>query len=402
MARRYPAPVDDSPLHRWAASGAMALTGLPDLPLGPPGGLVEGIDRLADPFPGLDALALLGERAALMGLWRRGTTSCGGSCRLLPAAQCWLAVSLPRAADMELVPAWLELEVAPVTAPETWSAVAHALMRRDPDELVARAALLGLPVARVGEATASPGVVRVRLGSGPARHPADCLVVDLSALWAGPLCGDLLAGAGATVVKVESTGRPDGARRGPRPFFDLLNGRKQSVALDFDSPEGRRGLRALLGRADVVLEASRPRALEQLGIGAADVVRADGPQVWVSITGYGRGGDAANRVAFGDDAAAAGGLVVWHEEAPMFCADAIADPLAGLAAAGACLEAMAAGGRWLLDVSMAGVCGGLVGPTLSVAPGLTVADPRARPPLASSPQLGADTERVLAGLDLDT
>ena len=45
----------------------MALTGLRDDPVGPPAGLVEGIDRLALSFPGLDALALLGERAALMG-----------------------------------------------------------------------------------------------------------------------------------------------------------------------------------------------------------------------------------------------------------------------------------------------------------------------------------------------
>ena len=41
-------------------------------------------------------------------------------------------------------------------------------------------------------------------------HP---LVVDLSALWAGPLCAHLLGLAGARVVKVESLGRPDGARR---------------------------------------------------------------------------------------------------------------------------------------------------------------------------------------------
>ena len=400
MARRYPAPVDDSPVDRWAASGAMALTGLPDLPLGPPSGLVQGIDRLAGPFPGLDGLALLGERAALMGLWRRGTTSCGASCRLLPVASGWVAVSLPRAADMEAVPAWLETEVAPGTGPETWSAVADTVVRRDPDELVARAALLGLPVARVGEATGSPAVAPLSLGPGPARHPAGCLVVDLSALWAGPLCGDLLAGTGATVVKVESTGRPDGARRGPRPFFDLLNGRKQSVALDFGSQDGIRTLRTLLERADVVIEASRPRALEQLGIDAADIVRAGGPQVWIAITGYGRGDDAANRVAFGDDAAGAGGLVVWHEATPMFCADAIADPLTGLTAAGACIEAMTAGGRWLLDVSMAGVCAGLAGPTLAVAPGLAAAAPRARPPVRSAPEFGADTEDVLAGLGL--
>ncbi len=385
---------------RWAASGAMALTGLPDEPLGPPERLVEGVERLAPAFPGLDPLTLLGERAALMGLWRRGTTSCGGSCRLFPVGDGWLAVSLPRADDMELVPAWLELHATPRAGPATWSAVGETLGMRDPDELVERAVLLGLPVARLGEAADSPAVVAERLGAAPARDASGLLVVDLSALWAGPLCGDLLAGAGATVVKVESTSRPDGARRGPAAFFDLLNWRKRSVALDLRSGEGTRLLRALVRRADVVIEASRPRALAQFGISARDVVRDGGPQVWISITGHGRAGAAADRVAFGDDAAVAGGLVAWAGSTPMFCADAVADPLTGLSAANACLDALAGGGRWLLDVSMAGVCAGLAGPTLPVAPAMVVADPRARVAGRPAPQLGADTVQVLAEMDL--
>ena len=176
----------------------------------------------------------------------------------------------------------------------------------------------------------------------PRRGPTltGLIVVDLSALWAGPLCGDLLARTGATVVKVESTQRPDGARRGPTEFFDLLNGRKQSVALDFQSHAGVRILHDLVQHADVVIEASRPRALAQFGLDGPDLVRAGGPQVWVSITGHGRDGDAANRVAFGDDAAAAGGLVVWRDGIPLFCADAIADPLTGLTAADACQHAL--------------------------------------------------------------
>jgi crotonobetainyl-CoA:carnitine CoA-transferase CaiB-like acyl-CoA transferase len=239
----------------------------------------------------------------------------------------------------------------------------------------------------------------VELGRSPARDPAGLLVADLSALWAGPLCGDLLIGAGAKVVKVESTGRPDGARRGPAAFFDLLNGRKRSVALDFRSEQGAGTLREIVQRADVVIEASRPRALAQLGIDAADMLREGGPQVWVSITGYGRTSDAAvDRVAFGDDAAAAGGLVVWHENAPMFCADAVADPLTGLTAAGACLEALANGGRWLLDVSMAGVCAGLAGPTLPAPADLPVEPPRARSVTRAAPELGADTAEVLSEL----
>jgi crotonobetainyl-CoA:carnitine CoA-transferase CaiB-like acyl-CoA transferase len=227
------------------------------------------------------------------------------------------------------------------------------------------------------------------------------IVVDLSALWAGPLCGDLLAGSGALVIKVESPHRPDGARRGPAAFFDLLNGRKRSVALDFGQTEGVATLRRLIRRADVVIEASRPRALEQLGIHAAGEVRDGGPQVWVSITGYGRT-DASGRVAFGDDAAVGGGLVVWHEGGPLFCADAVADPITGLAAANACLNALASGGRWLLDVSMAGVSAELAGPILPASPEVAVAPPRARPVTQAAAQLGADTAQVLSELGLRT
>ena len=45
------------------------------------------------------------------------------------------------------------------------------------------------------------------------------LVVDLAALWAGPLAASLLTMAGARVIKIESRTRPDAARRasGSRP-----------------------------------------------------------------------------------------------------------------------------------------------------------------------------------------
>jgi crotonobetainyl-CoA:carnitine CoA-transferase CaiB-like acyl-CoA transferase len=246
-------------------------------------------------------------------------------------------------------------------------------------------------------------VLATPLGKAPPRPDvAGMVVVDLSALWAGPLCGDLLAGFGTTVIKVESTQRPDGARRGARAFYDLLNGRKRSVALDLQTPRGVRILHALVRRADVVIESSRPRALAQFGLDARDAVAAGGPQVWVSITGYGRSGEAALRVAFGDDAAAAGGLVTWTADGPLFCADAIADPLTGLTAAAACLDKLRAGGRWLLDISMAAVSAELAGPTLPVpAAGLTVADPHARQVTKHAPELGADTVQVLADLGID-
>ena len=93
-----------------------------------------------------------------------------------------------------------------------------------------------------------------------ASRPGRPLVVDLSALWAGPLCGHLLHLCGADVIKVESDTRPDGARFGNAAFFGLLNQGKRSVGLDLTRHEGRKTLRQLIDRADVVIESSRPES----------------------------------------------------------------------------------------------------------------------------------------------
>jgi hypothetical protein len=364
----------------------------------------------------LDGAALLGEHAACFGLVRRGDVSPGGSCRLVRAANGWLAVNLARPDDARAVPAWLEAE--PI--PDVWALVRERVLRRDAAELVERAIWLGLPVA---EATPpSPGEspwCRVEAQGSPcARAPADVpLVLDLSAMWAGPLCTQLLSLAGARVVKLESTRRPDGARAARGGFFDLLNAGKRCAALDFASSEGRAQLRALLERADIVVEASRPRALAQLGIDAGALVRARPGLSWVSLTGYGRAGAAGSRVAFGDDAAAAAGLcaATGSADAPLFCGDAVADPLGGVYAAVAALASFRAGGGHLIDVSLSGVVAHLL-----ARPGRArearvergrrgfevvcggararVREPRARPPAGRAGALGADTAAVLAEL----
>ena len=99
------------------------------------------------------------------------------------------------------------------------------------------------------------------------------VVADLSALWAGPLAGRLLARAGARVIKIESASRPDGARRGDPRFHAAMNAGKESVAIELDRPTGREALARILARADVVITASRPRALDQLGLDPEDLVR---------------------------------------------------------------------------------------------------------------------------------
>lgn len=413
---------------RWADTGAMGLTGPADGPgLGPPERLVERLDSVAALLATrsgalgapvtADPLVLLTERAAITGATRRGRVSCGGATRLLAGADGWLAVTLARPEDVDLVPAWLGLPGPPE---DVWSAVEAAASHRPVAPLVAAGAELGLPVASLGEALratqARPEPVSrnwtrlrctrphpdlpvgaARIGDAPAIGTLDgVVVVQLASLWAGPLCGSLLADAGATVVKVESTGRPDGARRGPGAFFDLLNAGARSVALDLASDDGRRALAALLGRADVVIEGSRPRALAQLGIDPGALVGGGGPRVWVSLTGH--GGSQGDRVGFGDDAAVAGGLVAWDGGEPSFCADAVADPTSGLVAAAAVLEALASGGRWLLDVALAGVAAHLAGPTLPVPAGLDAAPPARRPPRGHAPRLGEHTAEVLADL----
>jgi crotonobetainyl-CoA:carnitine CoA-transferase CaiB-like acyl-CoA transferase len=249
------------------------------------------------------------------------------------------------------------------------------------------------------------------------------LVVDLTSLWAGPLGAHLLGLAGATVVKVESRARPDGARAGTPAFFDLLHAGHLSVALDFGEPGDLVALRRLLARADVVLEASRPRALRQLGLDAEEYVAAGA--VWASLTGYGRPGENAQRVGYGDDVAAAAGLVAYCGDIPYPVGDAIADPLAGAYAAAAVAAALLAPRGQLLDVSMydvavaaaratpAGDAGGhpvrseSSAEVVATGPGTwavrTAADlvpvcpPRARPPRSAAARLGQHTREVLAG-----
>ena len=145
-------------------------------------------------------------------------------------------------------------------------------------------------------------------------------------------------------------------------FYAGLHAGGQAVQLDFGSQSGRAELRRLAGLAGIVVESSRPRALQRLGLIAEDWLAAAPGRVWISITGYGRE-DPQQRVAFGDDAAAAGGLVAWCPgETPAFCGDAIADPLTGILAALAALAAVRAGGGILADVSMAGVSADLARP----------------------------------------
>jgi CoA-transferase family III len=371
----------------WAASGAMALTGLPEgMPVVSPAPVLAMLHRVTGQLARVtgatgtrvraDPAELITGRAALAGLTRGGQVSAGGASFLLRSADGWCAVTLSRPDDLAGVPAIagaLGLNMAgaegSVTTAGARTALAAAALATSADDFAAAAQLVGVPAAALpagGPATGAPGATPQTVAAGwppwqatriaaplPGARLTDALVADLSSMWAGPLCARLLGLAGANVVKVESPGRPDGARSGNREFFDWLHGGHRSLAVDFGTREGHRALAALLEEADVVIEASRPRALAAMGL-APDMIPHRRGQVWLSITGYGRA--TPERVAFGDDAAVAGGLVGWTggrpSREPVFCADAIADPLAGVCGALAVAQSRAAGGGELLDLSM--------------------------------------------------
>lgn len=376
----------------WADSGVVALTGAPaGPPLVPPGRAAtfarEIAARCALP---VDGARLLSERAAFTGHRRGGPVSVGGSCRLLPTADGWAAVSCARPDDPLLLGAMIEAEIRA----DPWPAVADWLLHHTGDELVERATLLGIAAGQIVPTTQS-ALPR----PGRPRSVEGLLVVDFSALWAGPLCAHLLGLAGANVVKVETPQRPDGARRGNPEFYRLLHAGHRSVVLDPATPDGRAAMARLVDAADIVIEASRPRALAGFGLDAEAAARAG--TTWVSITAYGRNSD---RVGFGDDVAAANGLVT--AGMPYFCGDAIADPLTGLVAAEL---ALAGPSGALHDLAMADVVASTMDGTPGaiahrengdwvVENGTPVAPPRRRTVTGVAAASGAHTEEVLREL----
>jgi crotonobetainyl-CoA:carnitine CoA-transferase CaiB-like acyl-CoA transferase len=212
---------------------------------------------------------------------------------------------------------------------------------------------------------------------------AGLLVVDFSALWAGPLCAHLLGLAGARVVKVETPDRADGARRGNAAFYRLLHAGHRSVVADPAEPDGRRLLHALVEAADIVIEASRPRALAGWGLGPGMTAAT-----WVSITAAGR---SSHRIGFGDDVAAGAGLVAGDAAGPVFVGDAIADPLAGLTAAA--LAVGAAAGN-LIEVSLHDVVAATLDDSRTEVAVGEAQPPRARVPRGEAAVGGGDTDAV--------
>ncbi|HEX6308191.1 MAG TPA: CoA transferase [Longimicrobiales bacterium] len=125
---------------------------------------------------------------------------------------------------------------------------------------------------------------------------ADIRVLELSQNLAGPYCAQILAQLGADVIKVE---RPEGdsARAWGPPFIDgqgsifaAANHGKRSIALDLDSDRDRTTLRALIERADVLIESFRPGAFARMGFDYDTVRDWNRSLIYCSVLAYGERG----------------------------------------------------------------------------------------------------------------
>jgi len=126
---------------------------------------------------------------------------------------------------------------------------------------------------------------------------AGIFVLDLTRVLSGPYCTMLLADMGARVVKVEQPGKGDDTRGWGPPFqgsessyFMSVNRNKESVTLDFKTPEGRAVLDRLIARADVLVENFRPGTLGKLGLDGAATTARHPRLVYCSISGFGQTG----------------------------------------------------------------------------------------------------------------
>jgi hypothetical protein len=278
-------------------------------------------------------------------------------------------VNLARPEDWELLPAWLETEVS-----ADWATLQGVLRHGCAADLLERARWLGMAVA-----LHAPPIAAADDGAMPAWFQSKNLampqlaktgrpprVLDLSSLWAGPLCGQLLRQAGAEVIKIEHPQRPDGARRGPARFYQAMNEGKASLLLDLRLGRDRARLLQEIAASDIVIDAFRPRVWAQFDLAPDELVRRQVGLSWISISGYGTGygigeaadDPAANWIAYGDDAAVAAGLSWRMQESagtPIFCGDAIADPLTGLHAALLAWASHISGGGRHLSIALRSV-----------------------------------------------
>ena len=136
-------------------------------------------------------------------------------------------------------------------------------------------------------------------------------VLELARILAGPWAGQMLADLGADVIKVERKGAGDDTRAWGPPFVEGVDGKpigsayfhaanrgKRSIELDFESDEGRRLVRKLAARSDVLIENFKVGGLAKFGLDYASLKDECPRLIYCSVTGFGQDGPYAKRAGY--------------------------------------------------------------------------------------------------------
>ena len=136
----------------------------------------------------------------------------------------------------------------------------------------------------------------------PGKRPLDGVrILDLSRLLPGPYASHILANFGADVIKVERPGEGDYMRehmpelQGMGATFFTINRGKRSIAIDLRHEQGKEIFRAMVKRADVVLDGFRPGVMERLGLGYDQLTKVNPRLIYAALTGFGQSGPYTDR-----------------------------------------------------------------------------------------------------------
>lgn len=220
--------------------------------------------------------------------------------------------------------------------------------------------------ADAGGTASPPAPERTRAGRRQPRRRwlGSAVVVDLTALWAGPLATALLAGCGARVIKIDPGCRPD-ALRDHSAVYRYLNGGKETVDLDLRLDDHRHRFEQLVAGADLVIDSFSRRVMPNLGYGPAALRALDPDIATISIVAFPAGTAEADWLSYGPGVHASAGLGTEETgEGVRFRSAPIAypDALAGLAAFAVAVELLTGspGPSRHREISLAGAIAPLV------------------------------------------
>jgi formyl-CoA transferase/succinyl-CoA--D-citramalate CoA-transferase len=174
-------------------------------------------------------------------------------------------------------------------------------------------------------------------------------VLELGNFIAGPFAGQLLGDYGADVIKVESPGDGDPMRRwgvtkeGDSLWWPTIGRNKRSITLDLRTDDGRRIVRELAAKCDVVIENFRPGVLAKWGLTYDELAKVNPRVILVHVSGFGQTGPLAEQAGFGSVGEAMGGIRYTTgspDRPPSRCGISLGDALASVFAVIGTLSAL--------------------------------------------------------------